>query len=197
MPVPRCAKSVFVLCAVCLLSLVSVFLFPISMGPYTASHGPATALKAIRSMQLILLSIALAGIHRGQRSAPPIQVGCVSYIPRRASSTLHPSFRFSPSLLKSSVLSTLPIRVSGTSAELDCAGWERAQCFVEFRHVSLSFQSDSDILLRVVLDDRFNTQRCTRDSLASAAGSSSRALYDCLRNGRRRSPNAGTARSRP
>ena len=89
--VPRRPKGVFVLCAVCLLSLVSVFLFPMSVGPYTASHGPATALKAIRSMHLILLSIALAGIYRGLGSASLIQIGSASCIPRSAPSTLPPS----------------------------------------------------------------------------------------------------------
>jgi hypothetical protein len=90
---PLRTNGVLVLCAVCLLSLLLVLLFRISVGPYTASHGPATALKAVRSMQLILLSIALAGIHRGHRSVRPIQFGCVSYILRRVSSTSHPSSR--------------------------------------------------------------------------------------------------------
>jgi hypothetical protein len=90
-PVPRSRKSVLFVCAVCLLSLVSVFLFPMSVGPYTACHGPATALKAIRSIQLILLSIAMAGIYRHLRSALCIQLSCISYIPRRASPKSHPS----------------------------------------------------------------------------------------------------------
>ena len=89
--VPRSAKPVLGLCIICLLALVSVFLFPISGGPYTASHGPATALKAIRSMHLILLSIASAGIYRGGGSASPIQIGFAFYIPTKSSLTLRPS----------------------------------------------------------------------------------------------------------
>jgi len=81
----------FVLSAMCLLGIVSVFLFPISAGPFTASHGPATTFKAIQSMNLILLSIASVRIYLDLGSISPIQIGRASNIPPNSSAMLHPS----------------------------------------------------------------------------------------------------------
>jgi signal transduction histidine kinase len=48
----------------------------------------------------------------------------------------------------------------------------------------------------VVPDETPNTRKFTRNSIAFATVSSDQAVYDCLRDGRRRSSNAGTAGSR-
>ncbi|PYX10285.1 MAG: hypothetical protein DMG88_03265 [Acidobacteria bacterium] len=41
---------------------VMLFLFPIASGPYSATHGPVTPLRAMRYSLLVRLSIVLAGL---------------------------------------------------------------------------------------------------------------------------------------
>jgi len=39
-----------------------LFLFPIASGPYSATHGPVSALRAIRDCSVLRLSIAFAAL---------------------------------------------------------------------------------------------------------------------------------------
>jgi hypothetical protein len=41
---------------------VMLFLFPIASGPYSATHGPVTPLRAMRYSFLVRLSIVLVGL---------------------------------------------------------------------------------------------------------------------------------------
>jgi hypothetical protein len=42
------------------MAVTTIFLFPVAHGPYAATHGPVTALRAIRLLSLAMLSIASA-----------------------------------------------------------------------------------------------------------------------------------------
>jgi hypothetical protein len=42
------------------MAVATIFLFPVAHGPYAATHGPVTALRAIRLLTLSILSIASA-----------------------------------------------------------------------------------------------------------------------------------------
>lgn len=48
------------LAIVTVLCIVGIFLFPVAAGPYSAVHGPATALLAFRAAMKLRLGIALA-----------------------------------------------------------------------------------------------------------------------------------------
>jgi hypothetical protein len=45
-----------------ILCVVGIFLFPASAGPYSAIHGPVTALQAVRAAMKIRWNIALAAL---------------------------------------------------------------------------------------------------------------------------------------
>jgi hypothetical protein len=44
------------------LGTVMLFLFPVASGPYPATQGPVTALRAMRQCSVLRLSIVLAGL---------------------------------------------------------------------------------------------------------------------------------------
>jgi hypothetical protein len=49
--------SAILLCGICFLGIVVVFLFPSTVGPFTVSRGPATALRSIRNFESTGLSL--------------------------------------------------------------------------------------------------------------------------------------------
>lgn len=73
-----CAWVILALSAICVASVLSVLLFPNSTGPFTVTRGPIVIFKAVRSIYLVLLSIALAGLYRLQRTADCKRVGSMS-----------------------------------------------------------------------------------------------------------------------
>jgi hypothetical protein len=50
------------LAIVTMLCVVGIFLFPVAVGPYSAVHGPVTALLAVRTAMKLRLAIALAAL---------------------------------------------------------------------------------------------------------------------------------------
>jgi hypothetical protein len=44
---------------VALICVMSIFLFPVGNGPFSATHGPATAFRAKQSAALLLLSLCI------------------------------------------------------------------------------------------------------------------------------------------
>ena len=45
-----------------LICVVLIFLFPVGQGPFSATHGPATALRAQRAALLLILTVILSAI---------------------------------------------------------------------------------------------------------------------------------------
>ena len=71
----KCADSTYNLCTsmtpcrvvcgfalVAVLSVLRIFFFPVSQGPYAAVHGPVTALLSIRAAARLRLMITVAGL---------------------------------------------------------------------------------------------------------------------------------------
>lgn len=50
------------LAVLALLCVISIFLFPVAQGPYTAIHGPVTALQSFRSAVRLKLAIVAAAL---------------------------------------------------------------------------------------------------------------------------------------
>ena len=50
------------LAVLAVLGTVMLFLFPVASGPYSATQGPVTALRAMRQCSVLRLSIVLAGL---------------------------------------------------------------------------------------------------------------------------------------
>lgn len=50
------------LAIVTMLCVVGIFLFPVAVGPYSAVHGPATALLAFRAAMKLRVAIAVAAL---------------------------------------------------------------------------------------------------------------------------------------
>jgi hypothetical protein len=72
-----CAWVIVALSAICVASVLSIFLFPNGAGPFTVTRGPITVFKGVRSIYLVLLSIALAGLYRIQTT---IHDECIRYL---------------------------------------------------------------------------------------------------------------------
>jgi hypothetical protein len=52
------------LAVLAMISIICIFLFPVAQGPYSAIHGPVTALQAIRSAARVKLSMIAAALSR-------------------------------------------------------------------------------------------------------------------------------------
>ncbi len=65
---PRDVGCEFAILAV--MCTIAIFLFPAACGPYSAVHGPATALLSVRGKLKLLLTIALAALHLSTRVRP-------------------------------------------------------------------------------------------------------------------------------
>ncbi|MFZ0808192.1 MAG: hypothetical protein WAN03_18515 [Candidatus Sulfotelmatobacter sp.] len=59
MPSGRVGSELAVLALLC---VISIFLFPVAQGPYTAIHGPVTALQSFRSAVRLKLALVTAGL---------------------------------------------------------------------------------------------------------------------------------------
>ncbi len=57
----RIASDLAIIVVVC---VISIFLFPVAQGPYSAIHGPVTALQAVRAAIRVRLSIVAAAFRR-------------------------------------------------------------------------------------------------------------------------------------
>ncbi len=64
----RAGAMPLIVCTICFLGIVGVALFPAAKGPFTASRGPATALRSIQDFQLLELSMVFAALQLAGRS---------------------------------------------------------------------------------------------------------------------------------
>jgi len=80
------------LAVVAALCVLSIFLFPCVQGPYSAVHGPVTALQAVRAAARLRLAILAAALKAFSNSQMPpllaqvrIQLSGLEFLPPRLS----------------------------------------------------------------------------------------------------------------